>query len=42
MEQNGVLFFVVTFMLTMKDLTQAEQGKVGVEVDAAWVSKYSF
>lgn len=42
MEQKGVLFFVVTFMLTMIGLTQAEQGKLGVEVDAAWVSKYSF
>jgi hypothetical protein len=27
MEQNGV-FFVVTFMLTMTGLTQAEQGKL--------------
>jgi len=36
MEQNGVLFFVVTFMLTMIGLTQAEQGKLGVDLSLSY------
>ena len=39
MRQNGVLF-VVVILLTMTGFTQAEQDKLGVEVDVTWVSKY--
>ena len=38
-KQNGVLFIVVT-LLARTGFAQAEQRKLGVEVDATWVSKY--
>jgi len=39
MKQNGVLFVVVT-VLAVTCFARAQEGKLGVEVDATWVSKY--